>query len=110
MTLTNTALWVIERNLARPLTLTQIAQACGVSIDDLAHAFGAATGLSVMQYVRARRLTMAAQTLADGAPDILDPPLTSATAHTRPFREPFVHNSAPLPRWFGAKRARRTYQ
>lgn len=93
MTLTNTALWVIERNLARPLTLTGIAQACGVSRYHLAHAFGAATGLSVMQYVRARRLTMAAQTLADGAPDILDLALDvgygSHEAFSRAFRSQF---------------------
>jgi transcriptional regulator GlxA family with amidase domain len=34
-------------------------------------AFGAATGRSIMRYVRGRRLTEAARSLADGAPDIL---------------------------------------
>ena len=38
----------------------------------MARAFEAATGLSVMRYVRARRLSEAARRLADGAPDILD--------------------------------------
>jgi AraC family transcriptional regulator len=93
MILTNTALWVIERNLNRPLTLTVVADACGVSRYHLAHAFGAATGLSVMQYVRARRLTMAAQSLADGAPDILDLALDagygSHEAFSRAFRSQF---------------------
>lgn len=47
------ALWIIERNLTQPLTLDGIAAACGVSRSPLAHAFGTATGVSVMQYVRA---------------------------------------------------------
>ncbi len=46
MTLTNKALWVIERNLDRPLTLGEIADACGVSSYHLAHAFDASTGTS----------------------------------------------------------------
>jgi AraC family transcriptional regulator len=61
MSLTNKALWVIERNLNRELTLTAIAEACEVSRYHMAHAFGAATGLSVMEYARGRRLTEAAR-------------------------------------------------
>jgi AraC family transcriptional regulator len=91
--LTNRALWVIERNLNRPLTLGEMAAACGVSRYHLAHAFGAATGFSVMQYVRGRRLTMAARALADGAPDILglalDTGYGSHEAFSRAFRSQF---------------------
>jgi AraC family transcriptional regulator len=93
MTLANKALWVIERNLARPLTLGEIAEACGVSAYHLAHAFGASTGLSVMQYLRGRRLTLAAQALATGAPDILALALESGygshEAFSRAFRAQF---------------------
>src|ERR687891_2167138 len=71
MSFPDKALWIIERNSTQPLTLDGIAAACGVSRSHLAHAFGTATGLSVMQYVRARRLSAAAQALAGGAPDIL---------------------------------------
>jgi AraC family transcriptional regulator len=88
--LTNRVLWVIERNLSRSLTLSDIADTCGVSQYHLAHAFGAATGLSVMQYVRSRRLSAAAQALADGAPDILglalDTGYGSHEAFSRAFR------------------------
>ena len=66
-------LWAIERNLDRPLTLAEVADACGVSHFHLAHAFGRATGLSVMQYVRARRLTEAAESLAAVASDPAGP-------------------------------------
>ena len=87
------ALWVIERNSTQPLTLDGIAAACGVSRSHLAHAFGTATGLSVMQYVRARRLSAAARALAAGAPDILAIALEagygSHEAFTRAFRDRF---------------------
>ena len=93
MQLTNKALWIIERNLGSDLTLRSIAEASGVSMFHLAHAFGAATGRSVMNYVRGRRLTEAARTLADGAPDILSVALeagyASHEAFTRAFREQF---------------------
>ena len=87
------ALWIIERNSTQSLTLDGIAAACGVSRSHLAHAFGTATGLSVMQYVRGRRLTAAAQALAAGAPDILsialDAGYGSHEAFTRAFRDRF---------------------
>ena len=93
MTLANTALWVIERNLDRALTLGEIADSCGVSRYHLAHAFGESAGLSVMQYVRSRRLTTAALALASGAPDILalalDAGYASHEAFSRAFRAEF---------------------
>ena len=93
MQLANKALWMIERNLGSDLTLRSIAEASGVSMFHLAHAFGAATGRSVMNYVRARRLTEAARALANSAPDILSVALESGyashEAFTRAFREQF---------------------
>ena len=93
MTLTNKALWVIERNLDRPLTLGGIAESCGVSRHHLAHAFGDSVGLSVMHYVRGRRLSAAARQLAKGAPDILNLALEagyeSHEAFSRAFRAQF---------------------
>lgn len=71
MSVTRKALFTIERNLHQDLTLAQVARACGVSRFHLAHAFGEATGCSVMQYLRGRRLSVAARALADGAADIL---------------------------------------
>jgi AraC family transcriptional regulator len=71
MSVTYKALFVIERNLDRDLSLAEIAKACDVSRFHLAHAFGETTGLSVMEYLRGRRLTKAAYALASGAPDIL---------------------------------------
>ena len=93
MSIPDKALWIIERNSTQPLTLDGIAAACAVSRSHLAHAFGTATGLSVMQYVRARRLSDAARALASGAPHILtvalDAGYNSHEAFTRAFRDRF---------------------
>jgi AraC family transcriptional regulator len=93
MSLTNKVLWIIERNLNRDLTLGAIAEAAGVSRYHLAHAFGTATGRSVMEYARGRRLSEAARALAAGAPDILAVALeagyASHEAFSRAFRAQF---------------------
>jgi AraC family transcriptional regulator len=87
------ALWFIEGHLAEPLTLDEIAGIAGISRFHLVRAFAAATGLSVMRYARARRLTEAARALAAGAPDILSVALEagygSHEAFTRAFRDHF---------------------
>src|ERR1700676_1408909 len=87
------ALWFIEGHLAEELTLDQIAAIGGISRFHMVRAFAAATGLSVMRYVRARRLSEAARALAGGAPDILalalDADYGSHEAFTRAFRDHF---------------------
>jgi AraC family transcriptional regulator len=87
------ALWFIESHLAGALTLDEVAAVAGVSRYHLVRAFAAATGFSVMRYVRARRLSEAARTLAHGAPDILtvalDADYGSHEAFTRAFRDHF---------------------
>ncbi|MGE4251857.1 MAG: helix-turn-helix domain-containing protein [Parvibaculaceae bacterium] len=93
MSVADNALWIIERNLQESLSLTWLAQSCGVSRSHLANAFGTATGQSVVRYLRARRLSEAALRLAQGAPDILSVALDagygSHEAFTRAFREQF---------------------
>jgi AraC family transcriptional regulator len=87
------ALWFIESHLAEELTLDEVAAIGGVSRFHMVRAFAAATGLSVMRYVRARRLSEAARALASGAPDILtlalDADYGSHEAFTRAFRDHF---------------------
>ena len=87
------ALWYIESHLAGALTLDEIAAIGGVSRFHMVRAFAAATGFSVIRYVRARRLTEAARALAGGAPDILnlalDADYGSHEAFTRAFRDHF---------------------
>ena len=87
------ALWFIESHLAGELTLDEISDVAGVSRFHTVRSFAAATGLSVMRYVRARRLSEAARLLAAGAPDILNVALDadygSHEAFTRAFRDQF---------------------
>jgi AraC family transcriptional regulator len=87
------ALWFIESHFAAELDLEAIAAASGVSRFHLSRAFGYATGFPVMRYVRLRRLSVAAQALAAGAPDILAVALEagygSHEAFTRAFRDQF---------------------
>src|ERR1700686_5206347 len=87
------ALWFIESHLAGELTLDEMAGVGGISRVHMVRAFAAATGLSVMRYVRARRLTEAARALARGAPNILELALDadygSHEAFTRAFRDHF---------------------
>ena len=87
------AIWFIENRFASDIGLDDIAAVAGVSRYHLVRAFGAATGRSVMRYVRGRRLTEAARMLANGAPDILavalDAGYGSHEAFTRAFRDQF---------------------
>ena len=93
MSLAAKAVWMIERNLGNELSLSDVADACGVSKFHLARAFEARVGMPVMQYVRARRLSNAASALADGASDILavalDTGYASHEAFTRAFKAQF---------------------
>lgn len=93
MTPVQKAIWFIESHYAGDIGLDEVAAIGGVSRFHMSRAFGAATGRSVMGYVRARRLTRAAGMLADGAPDILavalDAGYGSHEAFTRAFRDRF---------------------
>src|ERR1700744_3665787 len=87
------ALWYIESHLASELTLDEISGVAGVSRFHMVRAFAAATGFWWMLYVRTRRLSEAARSLASGAPDILNVALDadygSHEAFTRAFRDHF---------------------
>lgn len=86
-------LWYVESNFRKDIGLDEIAEACGVSRFHMCRGFTAATGHSIMGYVRGRRLTEAARLLAAGAPSILEVALDagygSHEAFTRAFREHF---------------------
>ncbi len=93
MSVTSTAIWYIESHLSDELNLEAIAEIAGVSKFHLARAFAASTGIAPAGYLRARRLSEAARTLARGAPDILavalDAGYGSHEAFTRAFRQHF---------------------
>jgi AraC family transcriptional regulator len=118
------ALWFIESHYARDISLEDIAATAGLSRYHLSRVFGLTTGFSISGYIRARRLSAAALSLAGGASSILavalDAGYSSHEAFTRAFRdhfgvtpeevrnrghigdldlmEPIRMNTAPLPR------------
>lgn len=87
------AVWYIESHFADAIGLEDVAAIAGVSRYHLVRAFGAVTGYSVMRYIRARRLSEAAKSLATGAGTILDAAIEagygSHEAFTRAFRQQF---------------------
>ncbi|AVJ34910.1 MULTISPECIES: AraC family transcriptional regulator [Stenotrophomonas] len=87
------ALWYIESHADKPLALADIAAAAGLSPFHLSRLFQVRTGTSVVRYLRGRRLTAAAQQLANGAGDILQVALAAGysthAAFTRAFCEQF---------------------
>lgn len=93
MNIIENAIWQVESNLRRSVTLEEIAERSGVTPAYLTRAFALANGVSLMRYARARRLTEAARILALGVPDILGLALDigygSHEAFTRAFREHF---------------------
>ncbi len=87
------ALWFIESHFAGDVTLDQISEVACVSRFHMSRMFAASMGIPVMRYLRARRLSVAARALVNGAPDILAVALAvgygSHEAFTRAFREQF---------------------
>jgi len=87
------ALWYVESHFGHEISLDDVASAVDVTRYHLTRVFGLAAGRSIMQYVRGRRLTEAARTLSQGAPDILAVAIEagygSHEAFTRAFREQF---------------------
>lgn len=87
------ALWYIDSHLDAELSLEDIASCAGVSRFHLLRAFGTATGCSIMEYTRGRRLSEAARRLAQESGDILSIALGagygSHEAFTRAFRDQF---------------------
>ncbi|MEJ6402782.1 AraC family transcriptional regulator [Yoonia sp. 2307UL14-13] len=85
--------WLIELRLTEAISLNDLASACAVSPYHMSRAFRQATGLAPMTYLRARRLSCAAQMLADGDADILQVALDiqygSHAAFTRAFANYF---------------------
>ncbi|MEM8536374.1 MAG: AraC family transcriptional regulator [Pseudomonadota bacterium] len=89
MALSDRLVWQIEMRLQDDICLDDLARRCAVSPYHLARSFRAATGMAPMTYLRARRLSVAAQALASGQDDILtialDAQYNSHAAFTRAF-------------------------
>lgn len=93
MSLTEKLLWHVEMSLHEPVTLNDLADRCATSPTHLSRAFQASSGHAPMGYLRARRLSLAAKTLAGRKADILsvalDAQFSSHEAFTRAFQRQF---------------------
>ncbi len=93
MSVVQKALWFVEYSLAKPVGLSDLAEVAGLSPYHMARAYMDVTGMPPIRYVRMRKLTVAAQSLAGGAPDILNVALEagygSHEAFSRAFRDAF---------------------
>ena len=87
------AVWYIESHFAEPIGLSDVAGASGLSRFHLSRTFAQFTGKSVTAYLRGRRLSEAAKTLASEGGEILPVALAagygSHEAFTRAFRDQF---------------------
>lgn len=92
------ALWYIESHLAEPMTLDEIAAIGGVSRFHMVRAFAAATGYPVMRYVRARRLSEAARSLARERRTFCRWRWRRTTARTKHSPARSATSSAPRPK------------
>lgn len=92
MSLTAKLIWYIERHLDRPLSLSLVAKAHGVSSFHVTRLFAVTLGQPLMAYVKARRLSEGTKALLNGT-DILEAALIagygSHEAFTRAFRAQF---------------------
>lgn len=81
--------WLIEMDLCAPVSLDDLAQRCAVSQFHMSRAFRVAIGMAPITYLRARRLSRAAEMLAAGDDDVLQIGLSmqygSHAAFTRAF-------------------------
>ncbi len=97
MALADKVIWQIEMMLNTPFTLEHLADRCGVSAYHMARSFRAATGYSPMTYLRARRLSVAAEQLATGERDILSAALDAHYASHEAFTRAFASYFGVLP-------------
>lgn len=93
----NAVIEYVEEHLLEELHMPEIAKAAYCSEIDIQKTFYALTNISIPEYVRRRRLTLAAHELQDGKMSVLEVALkygyTSPDSFTRAFRQ--MHDITP---------------
>ncbi len=85
----NRAIWFVEAQLAHRLTLERVATFVGVSQGHLSRIFARATGFTVMRYVQARRLSLAADLLTGTTVPVQDVAVSAGYASHEAFCRAF---------------------
>ena len=93
----NSTIEYIEEHLLEELHMPEIAKATGNLENDLQKTFYALTGISIVEYIRRRRLSLAGYELQNREQSVLDIALkygyTSPDSFTRAFRQ--MHGITP---------------
>lgn len=87
----------IERHIAEPITAKQLADEAGYSQFHAARLFKRLTGLPPFEYIRSRRLTLAALSLRDGDRRVLDVALDFVFDSHEGFTRAFAHRFGLTP-------------
>ena len=104
MALIDKVIWQIESHLDEALTLEVLADRCAVNRHHMCRVFQMATGLSIMAYVRARRLSVAARTIATAQADLLQVALAAGYGSHEAFTRAFLAYTGVLPSVVGKTR------
>lgn len=89
--------WQIETSLSETITLEQLSEKCAISKYHMCRAFQQGAGISIMTYVRARRLSMAARTIADSEEAIIGIAIDAGYASHEAFTRAFAGYFGVLP-------------
>lgn len=87
-------IWQIETDMERPTSVQGLAETVGLSPFHLSRMFSLRTGMPLMGYVRARRLSRAARMIADGTCNVTEAAFSagydSVEGFSRAFRARFA--------------------
>lgn len=97
MALLDRIIWQIETRLSETITLELLSENCAVSMYHMCRAFRQGAGTSIMSYVRGRRLSIAAQTIADSEEAIISIAVASGYASHEAFTRAFAGYFGVLP-------------
>lgn len=108
MALLDRIIWQIETQLSGTITLNQLSEKCAVSKYHMCRAFQQGAGMSIMTYVRSRRLSMAARIIADSDEAIISIAIDSGYASHESFTRAFAGFFGVLPSTVRAARSHST--
>lgn len=93
----NALVELVERSPAEPVDVARFARERGTTEYHLRRMFSALAGMPLSEYVRRRRMTLAAAELVRGAPDLLDLAVRYGYGSTEAFGRAFrsVHGTGP---------------
>ncbi len=97
MSITGRVIWQIESRMSQTVTLTSLSELCSISQYHLSRTFRSATGMSPMAYLRSRRLSNAAKSLAYGDDEILTIALHAQYGSHEAFTRAFLSYFGILP-------------